>query len=178
MFLTLDDGTTQDPDVGRLLADAHSPSSLFVLASFIDSAPNYFAGITRKAGGQIQNHTVSHSDLATLSYDQQKQEICGASDVIFRMYGERPQLFRPPYGSFNDDTLRAAADCEIKVVVHWRALVQDGVMYYQAGDSLRPGNIVLMHFTDNFKQDLETFTREARRAHLTPQPLEAWLTVR
>ena len=35
-------------------------------------------------------------------------------DVIEKRYGKRPTLFRPPYGNYNEDTLRAAKSCGIK----------------------------------------------------------------
>ena len=35
-------------------------------------------------------------------------------DVIEKRFGKRPTLFRPPYGNYNQDTLRAAKSCGIK----------------------------------------------------------------
>ncbi len=59
-------------------------------------------------GVTLNNHTLHHPYLPGLSYAEQKREICGMQDVIEKRYGERPTLFRPPYGNYNRDTLRAA----------------------------------------------------------------------
>lgn len=174
-FLTIDDGFYRDPAAARAMQDAHIPATLFLVNQYVSAAPQYFDDLAKKTGSSIENHTLVHKELTTLVYADQKTEICGAADAFAKVYGHRPQLLRPPYGSYNDDTRRASAACGMRAVVHWRALVSDGVMQYQVGDKLRPGDIVLMHFTPNFEKDLQAFNRASQEAGLTPQPLNAWL---
>lgn len=67
----------------------------------------------------------ARSDLRTLSYERQRAEICGQRER---------HLFRPPHATYNEDTLRAAADCGIRAVVLARE--------YAEGELLHPGDIV------------------------------------
>lgn len=175
VFLTIDDGVHRDPDAARLLAESHVPASLFLTQHYIAHDPRYFSQIAGQSGTIIQNHTMSHPDLHMLEYDAQKRELCDASDAYLQLYGARPTLFRPPYGNYSLHTQRAAAACGMRAVVLWTALVEYGGMQYQVGDKLRSGDIVLMHFTPQFKDDLQAFLSAAKAAGLTPQLLEDWI---
>lgn len=175
VFLTIDDGVYREPEAARLMAEAHVPASLFLTQQYVAETPGYFGHLAQRTQSVIENHTQTHKDLTTLSYDEQHREICGASDAFQRVYGKRPRLFRPPYGNYNADTQRAAHACGIGAVVIWRALVNGGAVHYQEGNALRQGDIVLMHFRAGFKQDLEAFVVAAKASGLQPQLLEEWL---
>lgn len=55
----------------------------------------------------------------------------------------RPRLFRPPYGTYDTTTLRAAADCGITAVVLWRAAMGPAELTFTHGPHrLLPGDIV------------------------------------
>jgi peptidoglycan/xylan/chitin deacetylase (PgdA/CDA1 family) len=56
-----------------------------------------------EAGHQIAHHTWAHIDLTTLSYDQIDEQINRLNDAFVRILGVKPKVFRPPYGSINDD---------------------------------------------------------------------------
>lgn len=174
VFLTIDDGTTKDPASIAFMAKHHLVATLFLNDSKI--ADNYpFFKTLQQAGNPIENHTVSHNDLTKLNYTQQKQEICTNADNFEKAYGKRPTLFRPPYGAFNDTTRRAAADCGMTALIHWRAKANGGSMQYQQGDKLMPGDIVLMHFRKEIIADLTAFTNAAEQANLRTVLLEDWI---
>ncbi|MEU5435248.1 polysaccharide deacetylase family protein [Streptomyces sp. NPDC020719] len=81
------------------------------------------------------------TDLRALPYEGQRAEICGR--------GVRPQLFRPPSGAYNADTLRAARACGVRSLVLWRASMsaRGDALRYRSGARLRPGDIVLARCT-------------------------------
>lgn len=58
------------------------------------------------AGHVVGNHTVHHRQLPTLSPEQIAHEIDHNADLIEEVLGERPHLFRPPYGAYNEDVRR------------------------------------------------------------------------
>ncbi len=175
VFLTIDDGVDRALEAAQTLRDMQVPASLFLVEHYVQRDPGYFANVAAMSGSVIENHTLDHREMPKLSLADQRREICETSQSFERTYGVRPTLFRPPYGEFNDDTRRAAADCGIRAVVHWHALVENGVVRYQRGDKLLPGDIVLMHFKPTFRQDVEAFTQASRAAGLEPQLLEDWL---
>ncbi|MFE9597723.1 hypothetical protein [Streptomyces hokutonensis] len=83
--------------------------------------------------------TQDHRPVAGLPYDAQRTEICGT----------RTRLLRPPYGTYDTTTRRAAADCGISALVLWRAATTTGTLTYTRGDHhLAPGDIVRITPTD------------------------------
>lgn len=175
VFLTIDDGVHQDPAAAAKMREAKVPASLFLTGQYATPAATYFRDLAFLSGSRIQNHTLVHPELIWMTPEEQRHEICGASDELARVYGERPKLFRPPYGSFNTATLQIVAECGMQALVLWTAVVRNGAMHYQVGDHLRPGDIVLMHFSPTFQQDIQAFVDASRRSGLEPQLLEDWL---
>jgi peptidoglycan/xylan/chitin deacetylase (PgdA/CDA1 family) len=174
VFLTIDDGAIkQQAEIDTILSK-HIKASLFLANLFVQDDPGFFKGFL-PGGSLIEDHTITHPDLRTLSLAEQKQEICGEADLQQKEYGRRPVLFRPPGGNYNFTTQEAAAACGMQAVVLWHAKANGGSMQYQIGDSLLPGDIVLMHFRPLFQQDLQAFLDAANAAHLRIELLEDWL---
>ena len=81
--------------------------------------------------------------VAGLPYDAQRTEICG------HLARPRPRLLRPPDGTYDTTTRRAAADCGISALVLWRASTTTGTLTYARGaHHLTPGDIVRITPTD------------------------------
>ena len=65
-------------------------------------------------GHEIGNHSNTHPRLAELDLDSQIEEIRLASEEM-RNRGLEPDSLVFPYGSFNDDTLKAMKELDIPV---------------------------------------------------------------
>lgn len=146
VFLTIDDGAEKDPAFLRMMSELRVPYTAFLSDYLVKEDYGYFARM-RDRGVVLNNHTLNHRHLPSLSYEAQKREICGMQDVIEKRYGKRPALFRPPYGNYDRDTLRAAKACGIEAVPLWNEEVfVDRWDHREADRALRPGDIVLSHF--------------------------------
>ncbi len=98
----------------------------------------------------IGNHTWNHKDLTKLSARDARNELDDQSDAVQRAGIPRPRLFRPPYGAYNDRTLRIAQRRGMLTVL-WTIDSND----YEATDpklladsvlqQVKPGAIILMH---------------------------------
>jgi peptidoglycan/xylan/chitin deacetylase (PgdA/CDA1 family) len=174
VFLGIDDGANKQPFELHLMQSNNVQASLFLANRFIQNNPLFFKDFIA-AGSLIEDHTLHHPLLSHLSYNQQKQEICGMADLEQQEFGRRPILFRPPGGDYNRDTQRAAASCGMKAVVLWIAKANGGSMQYQVGHSLKPGDIVLMHFRPEFKADMNAFLAAKKSSGLHTELLENWL---
>jgi peptidoglycan/xylan/chitin deacetylase (PgdA/CDA1 family) len=148
VFVTIDDGFTRDPRVIAFIRAHHWPISAFVIDRLAKFAPSYFRQLLA-AGATLNDHTYTHPDLATLNYAAQQAEICRATRDFPRLFGEKPRLFRPPYGSYNDGTRRAAEVCGFTTLVAWNATMQHGVFREAIKRPLHRGDIILLHFTPN-----------------------------
>ncbi|MCQ8193398.1 polysaccharide deacetylase family protein [Streptomyces rugosispiralis] len=145
VFLTLDDGIEKDPAFVDQARDLGLPFTQFLEDEVIGDHYDYF-GRLRELGNRIGNHTLTHPKLAGQDYEFQLHEICGQQDVLHYRLGLEPHLFRPPYGDYDRNTLRAAADCGLGKVVLWRAEMEPDGLVYRSGSGLRPGDIILAHF--------------------------------
>ncbi|MFI6011553.1 polysaccharide deacetylase family protein [Streptomyces sp. NPDC051243] len=143
VFLTYDDGAEKDPRFVDMVRELRLPVSMFLTDSVVGPGYGHFARL-RSVGASIQNHTLDHAALRGLPYAGQRAEICGQQNKLRARFGIRPRLFRPPYGTYDATTLRAAADCGVTAVVLWRAAMEgDGELTYAKGPGrLRPGDIV------------------------------------
>jgi peptidoglycan/xylan/chitin deacetylase (PgdA/CDA1 family) len=56
-------------------------------------------------GFTIGSHTWSHADITTLSSWELDQELDELENALWKILGVKPALFRPPYGSYNQDTI-------------------------------------------------------------------------
>ncbi|MFE5187180.1 polysaccharide deacetylase family protein [Streptomyces sp. NPDC056628] len=143
VFLTYDDGAEKDPRFIDMVRELRLPVSMFLTDSVVGPGYGHFARL-RAVGASLQNHTLDHAALRGLPYAGQRAEICGQQDKLHARFGVRPRLFRPPHGTYDTTTLRAAADCGVTAVVLWRAaMAGDGRLTFAKGPArLRPGDVV------------------------------------
>ncbi|MDH6217494.1 polysaccharide deacetylase family protein [Streptomyces pseudovenezuelae] len=179
VFLTYDDGAEQDPRFVDMVRELRLPVSMFLTDSVVGPGYGHFARL-QSVGATIQNHTLDHAALRGLPYLGQRAEICGQQDKLRSRFGLRPRLFRPPYGTYDTTTLRAAGDCGVSAVVLWRAASEDGPLTFTGSDHrLRPGDIVSLASGEAAGPTLRERTtrvlREAERAGLTVGRLEDYV---
>ncbi|MFJ4619169.1 polysaccharide deacetylase family protein [Streptomyces sp. NPDC088812] len=164
VFLTYDDGAERDPRFVDMVRDLRLPVTMFLTDSVVGPGYGHFARL-RAVGAGLQNHTLDHAALRGLPYTGQRAEICGQQEKLHARFGVRPRLFRPPYGTYDTTTLRAAADCGITAVVLWRAAMGPADLTYTRGTHrLRPGDIIAVDPDESLGPTLrERTTRLLRR---------------
>ncbi|MFF4017694.1 polysaccharide deacetylase family protein [Streptomyces sp. NPDC001843] len=146
VFLTIDDGAEKDPAFLRMMSDLKIPYTAFLSNYLVKDDYGYFRKMQAN-GITLNNHTLTHPYLPGLSYDEQRDEICGMQRIMREQFGRSPTVFRPPYGNYNRDTLLAAKSCGIKYAPIWDEEVYvDHWEYREDDQSLHPGDIVLTHF--------------------------------
>ncbi|MGW5093819.1 polysaccharide deacetylase family protein [Streptomyces nodosus] len=164
VFITIDDGAEKDPEFIEMMRDLEIPITLFLTDDSIKSDYGYFRTLG-EMGHHIQNHTLHHPVMNTLSEAGQKEEVCGNQQVLTEQYGTAPLLFRPPYGAYDHNTRTAVRECGPAAIVWWRESMQIKNMQYQDPDKkLRPGDIILAHFRG--PQELKGTTMTEMFAHL------------
>ncbi|MEU9199733.1 polysaccharide deacetylase family protein [Streptomyces sp. NPDC048332] len=146
VFLTMDDGDDKDPELLKMMSELNIPYSAFLSDYLVRDDYAYFKE-AQVRGVVLGNHTLNHRYMPGLSHDEQQREICDQQDIIEQQYGERPRLFRPPYGNYNGDTLRIAKSCGITAVPLWAAeAFPDHMEWREEDQDLHPGDIILTHF--------------------------------
>ncbi|XVV10578.1 polysaccharide deacetylase family protein [Actinoplanes sp. CA-131856] len=173
-FITIDDGWVKHPLALKLFQASNVPITLFLEINAIKDDPGFFKPL-QAAGATIENHTISHPNLKGRSYAFQKREICGGADQLAKYYGRRPVLFRPPGGTHDATTLRVVKDCGMKAAFYWKETTDHGVVFYQEGKTVQPGDIILMHFRPRFVDDYLAVLNAIHKAGLTPARLEDYV---
>jgi peptidoglycan/xylan/chitin deacetylase (PgdA/CDA1 family) len=148
--LTFDDGPgPYTPEVLDVLGRFHVQATFFAIGKM----ERYFNASTIRElhdGDVVGDHTQSHPMLAQLSAHDQREELFEPLVRVELLGGDRPRLFRPPYGSYNAATMRQLHALHLLMVL-WSADTQD---YLQPGVSTivqralagaQPGAILLMH---------------------------------
>lgn len=101
----------------------------------------------------IGNHGYNHVDYNKLSYENNKEEILKAHNVIKDIIDKSPKYFGPPSGAFNENTIKAANDLGYKLVlwsvdtIDWRKDSTKDVIINRVVSKVHNSAIVLMHPT-------------------------------
>ena len=148
--ITYDDGP--GAETNRLLDKLKAKNAH---ASFMVLAPNAYQHPEllkrmKAEGHTIGNHTKSHRQLNTLSYDQVSQEIDAGNAAIKKATGQGTRWVRPPYGATNATVDQATRDKGVSQAlwdvdtVDWKDRNSEHVCS-SAVQGARAGSIVLMH---------------------------------
>jgi peptidoglycan/xylan/chitin deacetylase (PgdA/CDA1 family) len=182
VFLTIDDGWEHDTGFVDIVRRQRVPIMVFLTDQAARTGYEYFWAL-QHAGAPIEDHTMDHAapfnDMRRLSAVAQHRQICESADIDARQYGRRPQIFRPPGGSYDQVTRTAARDCGMKSVVVWSVEFYNGLSGRLArmdgGSDLRPGDIVLLHFRRGLAGDFQRLLTWIRQAGLRPAALQNYL---
>ncbi len=106
----------------------------------------------QEAGHDIANHSNKHPHVCQMSKEAIKKDILEAHEVLQEITGIACDLYRPPYGEYNNTVLEAAHECGYYTVqwdvdsLDWKEYglepLIDKVLNHK---NLRPGTIILMH---------------------------------
>jgi peptidoglycan/xylan/chitin deacetylase (PgdA/CDA1 family) len=146
--LTFDDGPTPlTQDLLDILEEHGARATMFNVGSAVEEHPDMVQE-QLDAGHLIENHTMTHADLTTLTPERVAEEITKANDVL-RDAGADPQWFRPPYG-YTDERVKAAVAAAGLQEVIWTTDTfdwEDSTTQQLVDRALavEPGGIILMH---------------------------------
>lgn len=150
--LSFDDGPRPDHtrQVLSTLKDEGIQATFFVLGTQARQYPEIVREI-HDAGHEIGTHSWSHKRLSKVSAATMHEEINRPIALVEELIGERPQLFRPPYGATNAAT-RAYCKEEGQVIVNWCVDPEDWKKNANTESMLgfvkkqvQPGSIILIH---------------------------------
>jgi peptidoglycan/xylan/chitin deacetylase (PgdA/CDA1 family) len=176
-FLTMDDGVVKHPMALALFKAAKIPVTLFLTTNFISDNTGFFRDLRDTGYATIENHTVWHPDL-TKEPDKGKYQLCTAQYTLTNWYGNRPTLFRPPFGYYDGGVLAAAKQCGLSAGFYWRETVDAGTVYYQRdAGHIHAGDIILMHFRPAFPDDFVAALNAIKNSGLIPARLEDYVGV-
>ncbi len=101
--LTFDDGPDPKSTVQILdiLKKYDAKATFFMLGSRVEYYPDT-ARAVKAAGHEIGNHSWNHPDLSKMPLPKALEEINRTTVIIQKVTGEKPTVFRPPYGAYTN----------------------------------------------------------------------------
>lgn len=173
VFLTIDDGWFPSRRVLAYMQTHSLPITAFVIGQALREHPRFWQAFVR-AGGSVEDHTMTHPDLKTLPYGGVVNQVGGDVSAIRAVTGQAPVLLRPPYGAFNQTVLEATYASGVPDVVMWNAEVPSGITGYGSGLPLKtwnggplaPGSIILLHWVPGLYPTLMRLLNTIAADHL------------
>lgn len=105
-----------------------------------------------KQGHDVGNHGDHHKYMTKLSKEEQREEIRGAGDKAKSVLNMSIDLFRPPYGDYNEEVIKTAEEMGYYSVqwsidsLDWMDLGTENIIHKVCEHkALEPGAIILMH---------------------------------
>ena len=157
--LTFDDGpmigiTDQVLDI---LEENDVKASFFLIGQQITEETEYLVKRAYDMGCSIENHSLTHASMPTLSPEEIKAEIDETTRRIEKITGEKPEFFRPPFIDYDQKMYDAidlpficAYGCE-----DWEPSVSAGERIKRVLEAARPGYMVLLHDMKDNEQTVE-----------------------
>ena len=151
--LTFDDGphpkeTNQVLDV---LNKYNVKGTFFIAGKHANWYPNPLVRAS-KEGHEIGNHTFNHPDITNLTNAQLEEEILKCEEILIKLTGKKPTLFRPPYGSYKQEELASIAKKLNYKIVLWTTVdARDWqnpaaeVIANKIINNAKNGDIILLH---------------------------------
>lgn len=179
--LTFDDGpSAYTSQILATLRRRNVKAAFFVVGDEVKSYPAALQQAVRE-GHDIGNHTEQHKAMGTLPTRQQRVQLDDAMLQIRALGGAPPlRLFRPPYGSFNDATLRLLRRRHMLMALwsidteDYRGLPAEAIAQNALAD-VKPGDIILMHDGGGNRtgtvEALPRILRGLKRRDLKPVPI-------
>ena len=141
----------------RLLIGTHTDSSarvkkaypFFVVGKNAETYPELIDRIIDD-GHEIGNHTYSHPCVNKQSQAAFREELTRCEEIIQRVVGVHPKLFRPPQGSWNTRVYEIARERDYSVILwdldtlDWAHTPSENISNYIL-ENVKSGNIILMH---------------------------------
>lgn len=153
--LTFDDGPSQYTDkILKLLKKYDACATFFVVGNKV----NFYDDTLRemlKQGSEIGNHSYSHKLLTRLSEKEFKDDLNKTQEIIKKLTGFTPKVFRPTYGGYTNKIKKYT---DLSFVLwdvdsrDWSVKKKDKILK-NVLPNVKSGSIVLMH--DNHEYSLK-----------------------
>lgn len=153
----------------ELLKEYNVNATFFLVGFWVDKYPDMVKAINNQ-GVEIGTHSNTHPDFVTLGADQMKLELTTSVEKIEAITGKKVELFRAPYGSYNNAVINTANSLNLKTIqwsvdtLDWKGL-SGSQMLNRVLEKIGNGGIILCHnnsdnILDGLKLILESLTKK------------------
>ncbi len=117
-------GAGYDAPLIETLLARHIPATFFLSGRWAEKHEAEVRTLLAVPYFEIGTHGQAHAHLPLLDDDRQRTEIQEAVALLEARYGRHAALFRPPYGEYNDATVRIAQALGLRFIL-WNVVSGD-----------------------------------------------------
>ena len=142
-------GADKTEQIMQVLEEYNAGATFFLVGFWVDKYPEMVKAID-EAGFEIGTHSNTHPDMAKISQENIAKELEISSEKIKAITGKEVSLFRPPYGSYNNDLINACSQRNLIPIqwdvdsLDWKGLSAVDITS-RVVDKVQNGSIILMH---------------------------------
>ena len=145
------EGPGYDEPLIELLKEKHIPATFFLSGHWITKHDQEAQALLSVPFFEIGTHGQMHAHLPALDDNAQLREIQRAVTLVQTRYGLRAPLFRPPYGEYNEATVKIAEALGLQLIL-WNVVSGDPDPHLSINQiakavkaGARNGSIVVFH---------------------------------
>lgn len=134
-----------------ILAKHNVKVTFFMTGEWVKKYPDDVKAIAA-AGHDLGNHSENHKQMSRLSKEEIADEIMKVHNRVKELTGIEMNLFRPPYGDYNNTVVGTARDCGYYTIqwdvdsLDWKDYGADSIVKKcTQHKKLGNGSIILMH---------------------------------
>ena len=142
-------GCSRTPLLLNTLAKYQVKSTFFLTNIWLDKYPELAKEISDK-GHEIALHSAKHPRMTDLTDEQALYELQANAALITKITGQKPLLFRPPFGAYNYRIVKLIQNNGYIPIqwsidsLDWKNLSADEI-YERVTKKIAPGAIILFH---------------------------------
>lgn len=142
-------GADKTSSIVEILQEYGVNATFFLVGFWVDEHEDEVRMIS-ESGIEIGTHSENHPDMAKLDSETIKSELVTSTEKIEKITGKKVELFRAPFGSYNDTLLTQAEELGLMTIqwdvdtLDWKGLSATE-MCSRVMDRVKNGSIILMH---------------------------------
>ncbi len=144
-------GAEDFPKIMEILDKHKVKTTFFMTGDWVEKYPNCVKTLVKK-GHDLGNHSATHPDMTKLSKEAQKEQILKVHNAVKELTGYEMELFRPPYGAYNNEVIRTCYEVKYYPIqwdvdsLDWKDLSASEIINKVCNHkSLDNGSIILCH---------------------------------
>lgn len=125
--------------------------TFFMTGGWVESFPDDVKAIY-EAGHDLGNHSENHKNMSQLSDEEKTEELMKVHEKVKQLTGEDMELFRPPYGDYDDNVVLNATKNGYFTIqwdvdsLDWKDYGVDSIIHTVVDHkNLGNGSIILCH---------------------------------
>ena len=125
-------------------------ANFFVVGFWAEKYPEMLKKLADSGRIEIGTHSNTHPHMPKLTRSQMQLELTNSCNIIESVTGKRPELFRPPFGDYNDSLIYVCDEMNLYPIywdvdiLDWKGLKAEE-MATRVLSQVKSGSIVLMH---------------------------------